>query len=268
MLTVWVPVDGGADALVVSCNLLLGPLVMAEIPSLYGSVVRAESELYGIGRRPLDVTDTAIHASVVIPTAADSNIPTHVAQVPQTDRVVMASRQQQMALVGVEGQFVYLTRMLVQPGELDACAVQVVQYDFAICSGSGDVGAELAMGPLYVVYAQALALSGMRIGIIEDCSPQVGLVDDLGILDADSLQDLLASEDGMGAFTVDVEGRDVEACLMACILGVARADADGCECVQWLRVSAGAGAGGSEWLRVSAETGKARWGYVKIHGRR
>jgi hypothetical protein len=31
----------------------------------------------------------------------------------------------------------------------------------------------------------------------------------------------------MGAFTVDVEGRDVEACLVACILGIACADAGG-----------------------------------------
>ena len=170
----------------------------------------------------------------------------------------MAGRQQQMALMGVEGQLVYLTRMLVQPGELDACAVQVVQNDFAICSGSCDVGAELPMGPLYIVYAQALALSGMRVGIIEDRSTQVGLVDDLGILDADCFQDLLASEDGMGAFTVDVEGRDVEACLMACILGVARADADEfSECVQ---CSAGleSRCRVQERLKVSAGTGKAR----------
>jgi hypothetical protein len=185
VLTVWVRVDGSADALVVSCNLLLGSLVMAEIPALNGSIVSAEGELDGVSRGPLDVANTAIHASVVISAATDCNVSTHVAQVPQTDGVVMAGRQQQMALVGVEGEFVYLTRMLVQPGELDACAVQVVQYDFAICSGRGDVGAELAMGPFHVVYAQALALSGMGIGIIEDGSTQVGLVDNLGILDAD-----------------------------------------------------------------------------------
>jgi len=91
-----------------------------------------------------------------------------------------------MALMRVESQLVYLTRMLVQSGELDACAVQVVQYDFAIGSGSCDMRAELAMGPFYVVYAQALALAGVRVGIVEDSSTQVGLVDDLGILHADS----------------------------------------------------------------------------------
>jgi hypothetical protein len=31
----------------------------------------------------------------------------------------------------------------------------------------------------------------------------------------------------MGAFTVDVKGRNVEACLVACILGVTGADAVG-----------------------------------------
>jgi hypothetical protein len=221
------PVNGGADALVMSCNLLLRPLVIAEVPSLYGSIVRAKGELYGVSRRPLDIADAAIHASVVVSTAADGDVSTHVAQVPQANGVVMAGRQQQMALVGVEGQFVYLTRMLVQPGKLDACTIQVVQYDFAIRSGRCYVRGELAMRPFHVMYAQAFPLSGVRVGIIEDSSTQVGLVDDLGILDADRFEHLFASEDGMGAFTVDIEGRDVEACLVACILGIACADAGG-----------------------------------------
>jgi hypothetical protein len=123
MLAVWMPVDGGADALVVSCNFLLGPLVMAEIPSLYSSVVSAESEFYGVSRRPLDITNAAIHASVVISTTTDGDVSAHVTQVPQANGVVMAGRQQQMTLMRVKGQFVYLTRMFVQPGELNACAV-------------------------------------------------------------------------------------------------------------------------------------------------
>jgi hypothetical protein len=158
---------------------------MAEVPSLYGSIVSAESKLYRISRRPLDVANATVHASVVVSTAADGDISAHVAQVPHANGVVVARRQQQMALMRVKGEFVYLTRMLVQPSELDACAVQVVQYDFAIGSCSGDMRAELAMGPFDIVYAQALALAGMRVGIIENSSTQVGFVDDLGILHAD-----------------------------------------------------------------------------------
>jgi hypothetical protein len=50
MLAVWMPVDGSADALVVSRNFLLRTLVMAEIPSLDGSVISTESEFYSVSR--------------------------------------------------------------------------------------------------------------------------------------------------------------------------------------------------------------------------
>lgn len=46
-------------------------------------------------------------------------------------------------------------------------------------------------------------------------------------MDADRLENLLAGEDGMGALAVDVEGRDVEARLMACMLGGTGANAAG-----------------------------------------
>lgn len=87
--------------------------------------------------------------------------------------------------------------------------------------------AELAVRPFYVVDAQAVAMTGMRVGIVEHGGPQIGVVDNLGVLHADSLENLLASEDGMGAGAVDVEGRDVEARLVAGILRGAIADAAG-----------------------------------------
>ena len=65
----------------------------------------------------------------------------------------------------------------------------------------------------------------MWFGIVEHCSTQVDFIDNLGILDTDSFQDLLACEHRVGTFAVDVEGRDVQARLMAGILRVARADA-------------------------------------------
>jgi hypothetical protein len=85
----------------------------------------------------------------------------------------------------VECKFVYLTRMLMQSGKLYAGTVQVVQYDFAIRGGSCNMRAELAMRPFYVADAQAFALSGIGVGIVENGSAQVGLVDDLAILHAD-----------------------------------------------------------------------------------
>ena len=77
------------------------------------------------------------------------------------------------------------------------------------------------MGPLDVVDAQAFALSGLRVGIVEHGSTQIGLVNNLGVMDSDSLEDLLASEDGMSALAVDVEGGDVQASLVAGVLRVA-----------------------------------------------
>lgn len=58
----------------------------------------------------------------------------------------------------------------------------------------------------------------------QDRGPQVDLIDDSGILDADRLQDLPAGENRVGALAVDVEGRDVEARLVTGIVRVARAD--------------------------------------------
>jgi len=223
-----VPVDGGADALVVRCYLLLGAFGMAKVPTLYGSIVSSEGEFYSISRRPLNVADATVHAMVLVSTATDGDVSAHIAQVPQANGRVMACGEQQMALMRVEGELVYLTRVLVQSGELYAGAVEVVQDDFAVCSSSRYMRAELAMRPFYVVDAQALALPGLGVCIVEDGSAQIGLVDNPGILHADCFENFLASKDGMGAFTVDVEGRDVEACLMACILRIACANAAGC----------------------------------------
>lgn len=129
-----------------------------------------------------------------------------------------------MPLVGVECKLVYLTGVLMQAGKLYAGTVEVVEDDLAICSSRGYMRAELAVGPLDIVDAQALALAGVRVCIVEDSSTQISLVDDAGILDADRLEQLLAGEDGMGALAVDVEGRDVEARLVACMLRIACAD--------------------------------------------
>jgi hypothetical protein len=85
--------------------------------------------------------------------------------------------------------------------------------------------AELAVRPLHVMDSQAFALSGVRVCIVEDGCTQVGLVDDLGVLHPYCFENFLASEDCMGALAIDVEGRDVEACLMAGILRVSGADA-------------------------------------------
>lgn len=112
----------------------------------------------------------------------------------------------------------------MQAGKLYAGTVEVVEDDLAICSSRGYMRAELAVGPLDIVDAQALALAGVRVCIVEDSSTQISLVDDAGILDADRLEQLLAGEDGMGALAVDVEGRDVEARLVACMLRIACAD--------------------------------------------
>jgi hypothetical protein len=57
----------------------------------------------------------------------------------------MAGRQQQIALMRVEGELVHLASMLVEPGQLDASAVEVIDDDLAVGGGSGDVRAEGAM---------------------------------------------------------------------------------------------------------------------------
>lgn len=161
MLAVRVPVNRGADALIVGCDLLFGALWVAKVPALNGAIVSSEGEFYSVSRRPLDVADAAIHAMILISAGADGGISAHVAQVPQADRGVMAGRKEQMALVGVEGKLVYLTGVLVQASKLYAGTVEVVEDDLAVGSRRGNMGAKLAVGPLDVVDAQALALAGM-----------------------------------------------------------------------------------------------------------
>lgn len=225
VLTIGVPVDRGANALVVGCDFLLRALVVAKVPTLYVTVISAKGKFYSISRRPLHIADTAVHARVVVSAATGGDISAHVSQVPQTDSCILTGREQQVALVRIECKLVDLAVVLVQAGEFNARAVQVVENDLAVCCGSRNMRAELAVRPLHVMDAQALALSGVGICIVEHGSTQIGLVDNLGILHADRLENLLASEDCMRALAVDVEGRDVEACLVACILGIACADA-------------------------------------------
>ena len=82
----------------------------------------------------------------------------------------------------VECKLVYLTCMFVQPSKFDAGTVEVVQDDLAISSSGCDMRAELSMRPLDVVDAQAVALSDMGVGIVEDSGAQIGVVDNFGIL--------------------------------------------------------------------------------------
>lgn len=85
--------------------------------------------------------------------------------------------------------------------------------------------AELAVRPLDVLDAQTLALACMRVGVGEDGGAQVGVVDNLGAIDADSLEDLFASEDGMGPLTVDIKGSYVQASLVCGVQRVAGSNA-------------------------------------------
>jgi hypothetical protein len=120
--------------------------------------------------------------------------------------------------------------VLVEPGQLDASAVEVIQDDFAIGGGRGYMRAELAMRPLYIVDAEPVALAGFGIAalsVVNDGSTQIGLLDDFGVVDTHRLEDLLAGEDGMGALAVDVEGGDVQAGFVAGLLRRAGADAAG-----------------------------------------
>ena len=232
VLAVGVPVDGGANALVVGGDVLLGGAVVAEVPALDSAVVGAEGKLDGIRGGPLHVADAAVEAGVLVAAAALLGcISAQIAQVPQADRGIVAGGQQQVALVGVEGEAVDLARVLVQARQLDAGTVQVVEDDLAVGSRGGNVGAELAMGPLDIVDAEAVALAGRRmrgcvcVGVREDSRAQVGVVDDAGVVDADRLEDLAAGEDGVGALAVGVEGGNVEARLVGGIVGAAGTEA-------------------------------------------
>ena len=118
----------------------------------------------------------------------------------------------------------------MQSCQLNASAIEVVQYDLSIGGSSGYMRAELAMGPLHIMDGEALTLpgmGGMALCSIDYGGAQIGILDDLGIIDADGLEDLLASEDGVCAVAVDVEGGNVQACFMACILGQACMNAVG-----------------------------------------
>lgn len=109
----------------------------------------------------------------------------------------------------IESQFVNLTCVLVQSDELHAGTIQVIQDDFAVCDSSCNMRAELAMRPLHVLDAQTLALSCMRISIVEHSSSQVSLVNNLGAIDTYGLEYFFASKHGMCPLTIDVECSDV-----------------------------------------------------------
>lgn len=228
VLSVGVPVDGGARLLVMGGDLLLCDSVVAVVPAHDGAVVGAKGKLDGVGGRPLDVIYGSVDAGVVVSAAARHDVLSRVAEIPQTHGCVMAGGQQQVTLVRIEGEFVYLAGVLVQTGQLDACAIEVVQDDLAIGSGGGNVGVEVAMGPLDVLDGESRALPGMgMVGIVDYGSTQVGVLDNAGVelLDAHRLEDVLAGEDGMGAFAVDVEGLDGQTRLVAGVLRGAGADA-------------------------------------------
>lgn len=130
-----------------------------------------------------------------------------------------------MALVWVEGELVDLPCVLMQSDKLHVGTIQVVQDDLAVGDSSSDMRAELSMRPFYVLDTQALTLSCMRVGIVECSSPQVGLVNNLGAIDTDGLEDLFASKYSMGPLTVDVKSGNVETRLVCGIKRVACSDA-------------------------------------------
>jgi hypothetical protein len=225
VFAVWVPVDGSASFLVVSGDLLLWAFRVAEVPTLDGAVVGAESKIDSVGGGPLHITNAPVDAGVLVTAATSGSVSSHVAEVPQANGGIVTGREEQVALVGVEGQLMDLAGVLVQADEFDTGAIQIVEDDLAVGDSSGNVGAELAMRPLDVLDAESLTLASMRVGIVEDGGAQVGLVDNLGIVDADRLEDFLACKHGMGAVTVDVEGSNVETGLVAGVVRGAGADA-------------------------------------------
>lgn len=249
MFAIRVPVYRSASLLVMGWNLLLGTFDVAEIPALDGTVVRTEGELYGVSRRPLNIADTTANTSVLVSTLAGSGLSAHISQVPKSNGGVVTCRKQQVALMRVEGEFVNLTRMLVQFDKLDAGTIQVVEDDFTISNCSRNMRAELAMRPFYILDAQAFTLSCMGIGIVKDSSSKIGLVNNLGVVHTYCFENLLASKHGMGPLTVDVQGGDVEACLVCCILRVASPDA-----ALW-----------AQWTKTNSEvTGEGGAGEVRL----
>lgn len=73
----------------------------------------------------------------------------------------MAGRQEQVALMGIESELVYLAGVLMQPSEFYTGAIDVVQNNLAISGGGGNVRAKLTMGPLDVVDAETFSLPRM-----------------------------------------------------------------------------------------------------------
>lgn len=234
MLAVGMPVYGVAG-FVMGIDLKLRRTIHAVVPPLDDAVLSAKGKLNTVGRRPLDVADALALARVAIAAGAGHDVLLHVAQVPETGGGVTAAGQQQVALVRVEGQLVDLAVVLVQLGQLDAGAIEIVQHDLAVGGGGGNVGAVVAMRPLDVVDLERIAVPGWRGGraglvvrsIVDDGGAQIGLFGALGASDADGLEDLSASEDGMCPLLIDVDGADVKAGLVACILRRQRAQPGG-----------------------------------------
>ena len=76
------------------------------------------------------------------------------------------------------------------------------------------------MGPFDVVDLESFTLAGSGVVscIVDNSSTEIGLFCTLGILDPDGLQDFASCKNCVGPLAVDVDGGNLKAGFMACIL--------------------------------------------------
>lgn len=105
------------------------------IPSLHYAAFGASSELDAISGRPLDISDALVMA---IERLLALSLTGGTSQVPKLDSTILAAGKQKLSAEGIEGELVYLSRMLSQCAYFEAWSIQIVENNSAIGNSSRD----------------------------------------------------------------------------------------------------------------------------------
>jgi hypothetical protein len=113
-----------------------------------------------------------------------------------------------MSLKWRKGNFMHLPRVVVQSDELYSWAFKVIDDYFARGGGSCNIIAELAMRPLDIMYDVECSRRVWAFTLYDGIS-NVDILGQGGAVNTNRLEQVSTSYDGMGAFPVDVNGRNL-----------------------------------------------------------
>lgn len=144
------PVDRGTGFLM-GIYTDFGGLGIAIVPCLDDAVIGAKGKFDAIFGRPRDISDTITLSHELLAAVAYHHLGPGVSEVPKSDRGILASGQEHKTQEGTYRKAMHLAVVLMKPSDFNSRTVEIVKDHLAIGSSSGDVIAELTMGPLDVM---------------------------------------------------------------------------------------------------------------------